>query len=87
MSTTEITATTDVTITVTLKPSVHDPQGEAIARALSDLGIAGIESVRVGKHIELEIDADVDAAAAAQAAVDRLLVNPVIETHTIEVDA
>lgn len=80
--------TTRTTVTVTLKPSVHDPQGEAINRALGDLGIQGIESVRVGKFIELEVDADAaDPAAIADAAADKLLANAVLETYTIEVDA
>ena len=56
-----------------------DPQGRAIAHALGGLGFEGVEDVRVGKLIELELagDADVDAMCRA------LLANPVIESYQI----
>ena len=67
------------TVTVRLKPGVLDPQGRAIQHALGGLGFAGVEDVRVGKLIELEVadDADVDAMCRA------LLANPVIESYRI----
>ena len=43
-------------VTVTLKPSILDPQGEAVAHALNHMGVKGVKSVRIGKHIELEIE-------------------------------
>ncbi len=66
-------------VTVRLKPGVLDPQGRAIQHALGGLGFAGVEDVRVGKLIELELaeDADVDAMCRA------LLANPVIESYRI----
>lgn len=71
---------------VSLKAGVLDPQGEAIRHALGSLGFAGVDSVRQGKLIELEL-AETDPAAA-EAEVRRmceaLLANPVIESYRIE---
>jgi phosphoribosylformylglycinamidine synthase len=65
-----------------------DPQGQAIAHALSALGFSGVSDVRVGKAIEIEVDAaSADTAeASVRAMCDRLLANPVTEDFTIEVD-
>jgi phosphoribosylformylglycinamidine synthase len=58
-----------------------DPQGKAVLGGLSNLGLAGVADVRVGKSITLQID--VDSAAAAEAiareAAQQLLANPVME--------
>jgi phosphoribosylformylglycinamidine synthase len=73
-------------IRVTLKPGVLDPQGKAIQNALSGLGFAGVEGVRQGKYIELEL-AETDPAKA-RAEVERmckeLLANLVIENYSFE---
>jgi phosphoribosylformylglycinamidine synthase len=70
---------------VRLKPGVLDPQGAAIGRALAQLGFTGIDAVRQGKLIELDLAQQ--ERAAAEAAVHemcaKLLANPVIETYTI----
>jgi phosphoribosylaminoimidazole-succinocarboxamide synthase len=70
---------------VTLKREVLDPQGEAVRKGLTALGVAGVKSVRVGKVIDLELDGD---EAAAREAIERaarsLLANPVIEDFQIE---
>lgn len=72
-----------VRVLVTLKPGVLDPQGKAIHHALEGLGFAGINDVRQGKSIELDIDEDVgDADIEAMCA--RLLANTVIENYRIE---
>jgi phosphoribosylformylglycinamidine synthase len=72
---------------VTLKTGVLDPQGKAIQHALDQLGFAGVDDVRTGKVIELELT-DTDAEAA-RARLDqmcrRLLANTVIENYAIEV--
>ena len=75
-------------IHITLKPGVHDPQGKAIANALAALGFAGVNDVRQGKYLELDLS-ETDPTAARAAAEDmcaRLLANPVIENYTIELD-
>ncbi len=72
-----------VRVIVTLKPGVLDPQGKAIHHALEGLGFDGINDVRQGKLIELELDdgvTDTDLDAMCQ----RLLANTVIENYRIE---
>ena len=43
-----------VVVEVMLKPEILDPQGQAVANALSRLGVNGVQSVRIGKRIEIE---------------------------------
>ncbi|MEM9784050.1 MAG: phosphoribosylformylglycinamidine synthase subunit PurS [Pseudomonadota bacterium] len=76
-------------VTVTLKPGVLDPQGLAIAQALSGLGFEGVEGARQGKVIELDLAEQDPKAAKAQAErmADKLLANAVIETYSVEVMA
>ncbi len=71
---------------VTLKTGVLDPQGKAIAGALHALGFAGVNDVRQGKYIELDL-AETDPAAALQAVEEmcrKLLANTVIENYRVE---
>jgi len=74
-------------VTVTLKPGVLDPQGQAIGGALHSLGFAGVTSVRQGKIFDIEL-AGKDAEAV-RGELDRmsqqLLANTVIENYSIEV--
>ncbi len=74
---------------VTLKPGVLDPQGKAIANALSALGFSDVGEVRQGKVIDLEIgEADPDEARArVEAMCRKLLANTVIEDYAIELGA
>ncbi|MEM0990312.1 MAG: phosphoribosylformylglycinamidine synthase subunit PurS [Pseudomonadota bacterium] len=71
---------------VTLKNGVLDPQGEAIRHALGTLGFEGVDSVRQGKFIEIELTGDDRAAAEAQvkAMCEKLLANTVIENYSVE---
>jgi len=69
-------------VTVMLKNGVLDPQGEAVRHALGTLGFAGVEGVRQGKVIELDL-AETDAAKAetsVKAMCEKLLANTVIES-------
>ena len=71
---------------ITLKTGVLDPQGKAIAHALAGLGFAGVEDVRQGKYIEIDL-ADTDAAAAksrVEAMCQRLLANTIVEDYKVE---
>ena len=72
-----------VSVYVTLKNGVLDPQGKAIHHALEGLGFRGVNDVRVGKLIELDVD-----EAVAQAEIEemcrKLLANMVIENFRIE---
>ena len=70
-------------IFVTLKPGVLDPQGRAIHQALGGLGFAGVNDVRAGKLIELDV-ADGTSDADLEAMCRRLLANTVIENYRIE---
>ena len=74
-------------VRVMLKDGVLDPQGEAVRHALGTLGFSGVEGVRQGKVIEIDLaETDADAArAAVRAMCDKLLANTVIETYTIEI--
>ncbi len=71
-----------VQIDVMLKDEILDPQGQALERALPQLGFSGIEGVRVGKHIELVVDDADDLDARIEQMAAKLLANPVIETFT-----
>ncbi len=68
---------------VTLKPGVLDPQGKAIHHALAGLGFAGVNDVRAGKLIELDLD-DGASDADIEAMCRQLLANTVIENFKIE---
>ncbi|WP_210526789.1 phosphoribosylformylglycinamidine synthase subunit PurS [Rubellimicrobium arenae] len=75
------------TVTVMLKNGVLDPQGEAVRRALGSLGFEGVEGVRQGKVIELDLSS-LDRAAAeteVRAMCEKLLANTVIESYRIEI--
>ncbi|MCW2603568.1 MAG: phosphoribosylformylglycinamidine synthase subunit PurS [Pseudonocardiales bacterium] len=71
-----------VIVDVVLKPEILDPQGQAILGALGRLGVAGVSSVRQGKHFELDVEDSV-GEDALQHIADTLLANPVIENFTI----
>lgn len=74
-------------VTIMLKDGVLDPQGEAIRHALAGLGHKGVDGVRQGKVIELDLTAT--DAKAAEAEVTRmcesLLANTVIEKYSVEI--
>jgi phosphoribosylformylglycinamidine synthase len=76
-------------VEVRLKPTVNDPQGNTVAQALGSLGFDEVESVRVGKLIEVKLSADSEQAARDQAAEmgKQLLANPVIELFDVQVEA
>lgn len=72
-----------VRVLVRLKPGVLDPQGRAVHHALEGLGFAGVEDVRIGRLIELDLDDGTDEATIRQMC-EKLLANTVIESFTIE---
>jgi phosphoribosylformylglycinamidine synthase PurS subunit len=76
-------------IRITLKTGVLDPQGKAIQNALGSLGFQGIEEVRQGKYIEVDLKETDEARARAE--VERmckeLLANLVIENYSYELAA
>ena len=77
--------TFSVEVVVALKPVVNDPQGLVVRDGLHRLGFSGVRSVRVGKHLELEVDGDDEVAVRAQveAMCEQLLRNTIIEDSRI----
>ncbi len=71
---------------VTLKPSLLDAQGKVVQGALENLGYDNVESVRMGKYIQLDID---DGNGRLEEDIDemcrKLLSNPVIEDYRFEI--
>ena len=72
---------------VMLKNGVLDPQGAAIDNALGAMGFEGVNSVRQGKIIELDLDVQTEQEAQelAESAAQKLLVNGVIEDYEVNV--
>lgn len=68
---------------VMLKQGVLDPQGDAVKSALGALGFTGVDSVRQGKRIELDLAAGTTEAQVAEMC-EKLLANTVIESYRIE---
>jgi phosphoribosylformylglycinamidine synthase len=71
---------------VMLKSGVLDPQGEAVRHALGSLGFSGVQGVRQGKVIEIDL-AETDAAKAEAVVTEmceKLLANTVIESYSVE---
>jgi phosphoribosylformylglycinamidine synthase subunit PurS len=75
---------TQVVVTVMPKEGVLDPQGQAVRGALAQLGFAGVDDVRIGKRIELELAGD-DPEGQALAMCEKLLANALIEDYRVEV--
>lgn len=71
-------------VNVMLKTGVLDPQGEAVRHALGALGFAGVNGVRQGKVIELDL-ADGTSEETIKEMCDKLLANTVIESYAIEI--
>jgi phosphoribosylformylglycinamidine synthase subunit PurS len=75
-----------VNVYVTLKPALLDAQGKVVQGALDNLGFANVESVRIGKYIELEV---ADANGQLEQDVDemcrKLLANPNTENYRFEI--
>ncbi|MFO0618200.1 MAG: phosphoribosylformylglycinamidine synthase subunit PurS [Polyangiaceae bacterium] len=79
--------TMKVTVLVRLKGEVLDPQGDAVKHALGVLGFEGVQGVRIGKLVEIELDASSAQAMNREAfarMADELLANPVVEDYEIQ---
>ena len=65
-----------------------DPQGKAVMGGLQNLGLNNVSDVRIGKHIDLQIDAATKEAAlaAGEDAAKKLLANPVMETFDVTIN-
>jgi phosphoribosylformylglycinamidine synthase subunit PurS len=78
-----------ITVEITRRPEIADPQGTTIQRALHDLGHNELMSVRVDRVIHLEVDGD--DPAVVQGRVEEMcrqvLANPVLEDFSVEITA
>ncbi len=79
--------TFDITVEVSLRDGIADPQGSTIERALPALGFDGVSGVRVGKSIRFSIEAADEASARSEVEdlCARFLTNPVIESSSVSV--
>lgn len=73
---------------VTIKQSVLDPQGVAVQGALHSMGFAEVESVRIGKYLELQLDTNDrnEAEARIKEMCEKLLANTVVEDYRFELE-
>ena len=78
-------AAVKIVVDVMLKPEILDPQGQAVANALPSLGFAPATGLRIGKHVELELEAgsEQEALDTATKMAETLLANPVIEDYAV----
>jgi phosphoribosylformylglycinamidine synthase len=76
-------------VNVYLKQGVLDPQGKAAHHALDSLGFEGVNDVRIGKQVVLQLDTDDEAKAKEEVTqmCETLLANTVIEDYDIEIRA
>ena len=86
MSQTSHAQTYHAQIYVTLRPSVLDPAGTAVKTGVEHLGIEGIDQVRIGKYVELDVTAgnETEAHQKLDQICDQLLANPVIENYRFD---
>ena len=77
----------NVTVNVTRRPEIADPQGATVARALADLGHEGVESVRIDRTIHLVVSGDDPNAIKEQVTLmcEQVLANPVLEDFEVVV--
>ena len=75
-------------IYITLKPTVNDPQGQTVLGGLRSLGFSSVDSVRIGKYLEVKVQEEELAQAEEQVSrmCSRLLANPVIEDFRYELE-
>ena len=73
-------------VTITLKPGLLDAQGKTIKSALESLGFTGVQDVRVGKYLELELHGARSASAKkdVERMCQKLLANPIVENYRVE---
>ena len=76
-----------VKVYVTLKPSLLDAQGKVVKGAAENLGYSNVDSVRIGKFIELEINGDAEKIRSdVEDLCSKLLANVVIENYRYDIE-
>jgi phosphoribosylformylglycinamidine synthase PurS subunit len=78
-----------VEIDIMPRKELLDPQGKAVTNGLHNIGFTSLDNVRVGKHINYEVEAESENAAIEQAenACKKLLANLVMESYHIHISA
>ncbi|AOM83965.1 phosphoribosylformylglycinamidine synthase subunit PurS [Salisediminibacterium beveridgei] len=78
----------NVTVYITLKEGVLDPQGSAVQKSLHQLGYDSVEKVEVGKTINVKLSGESkeDVKKQIEAMCEQLLANPVIEEYTYVIE-
>jgi phosphoribosylformylglycinamidine synthase len=76
-----------VTVHVTRRPEIADPQGKAVSRALADLEYHNVRQVRIDRTIHLDIDSDdlEEVQYQVDSMCSEVLVNPVLEDYRVEI--
>ncbi len=66
------------------KRELLDPQGKTVGKNMKNLDLSGISDVRIGKHIQLQLEApsEADARAKVETACQKLLANLIMENYT-----
>lgn len=82
-----MSSTYSVEVRITPRQGILDPEGETIARALENLGYAGVSSVRAGRLVRMDIESatEDEARRAAEKMCEELIANPVIEDYVVRV--
>ena len=76
-----------ISVTVTFKKDVLDPQGKVILQTLNGMGMENLKNLRQGKYFELELEEENEENAIKQIddACKKLLVNLIIENYKIDI--
>lgn len=76
-----------VEVRVTPREGLLDPQGRAVEHALSSLGYEGVDAVRIGKLVRMQVEASTkdEAVDRAREMCDRLIANPVTEDYSVKI--
>lgn len=77
-----------VKVIVMPRKGILDPQGQAVARALTTMGYAGVNGVRIGKHLEMELEGENQQVVeeTVKEMCEKLLVNLVIEDYRFSIE-
>ena len=75
-------------VTITLKNTIMDAQGQTVEKALHNLGYEGVQNLRIGKYIEMDLNGAPAAELPAQLdeMCRKLLANPIIEDFSVEIE-
>ena len=75
-------------VVITLKKTIMDAQGQTVEKALHNLGYQGVQNLRIGKYVEMEVNGAPKEQLATQ--VDKmcreLLANPIVEDFRVEIE-